>query len=151
LTFVHLDKTAREPPAHASRRCYRTISDPDHAHSAALDGTVFDEAAGGAPKPTRSLRVRDDSSLQDSNRVMQLVNLDAVVSAHSRIADMDDREPAVADRRPRSTSQPEHQLIHESSILGAGIITGYYSSRGRYDRPRFRLAETVGDLRDGPL
>ena len=52
---------------------------------------------------------------------MQLVDLDAVDAAHAGIADMDDRQEAVGDRRAGAARDADMHLVDERLVVIARI------------------------------
>src|SRR5580698_4013382 len=87
----------------------------------AIDGAELRQHAGRAAIRAGALAVRHDAPGLDADRMVQLVDLDAVVERHAAIAHGEEREPAVVAEGPRAAAARQDHLVDEECTAMARI------------------------------
>ena len=83
--FALRGAAAGQAAADAARRVVGAVAEVDDVELAAVDRAELDVGAGRAAVPAGALAVGDDPLLVDDDRVLHLVDLDAVAEAGSRL------------------------------------------------------------------
>ena len=130
-----LGRRRRLPATDAERRIDGAVAHKPDLDIGA-DRAEFREDAGRAAESAGAFAVRYDAPRCDADRMMQFVDLDAVVERHPGIFHGEQRQPAVIAERPRPAAGGEDHFVDEKCVAVPWIATRQHAGSRRNAGPR---------------
>src|SRR5882672_3939791 len=115
------------------------------------DGAEFGQNARRPAKGSGTFGIRDDAPRRNADRMMKLVDLDAVVERHPGIAHGEQGQPAIIAERSRSTARGENHFVDERCIALPRIAAGQHAGSRRNSGAAFGHAGSGIDFGEGAL
>ena len=119
-----------------------------HDFDAAADGLELHVSAGCAPHPAGTLGIRNEALCEHADRVLQFVDLHAILVQHASGADVVGRDPAVPVHMPGAAAHSEAELVDEG-LSGAWVVARQHGAGRRLAHAKFGHAASWRHFGDG--